>query len=347
MIFRRVVAPQLLPAWLAGLLLVALYVFGDFGVVSLMRFETFSYAIFMQYSAAYDRVYAACLALMLMSVTGAVLFFEARILRDVVLERAASGSARVARPFALGAWAWGARIFVGAVLLVSVVLPVGMITYWLAAGSGGVTVVEVARSLLDSLRSALPAAITAVAIAVPVAVLAGRYPARFSRLAERASWVGYATPPLALALGLIFFSLRAAPGLYQTMWLLVAALAIHFLAQAIGPVRTALATAGRRLEEASRSLGRGRFATFRTVSFPLLRPGIAAGATLVFLSCLKELPLTFLLAPLDFRPLALSVYSYATEAMFAEAAPYALAVVAAASVGAGLLLRISPRERDR
>jgi iron(III) transport system permease protein len=67
---RRVVLPQLLPAYLAGALLVVLHVLGDFGVVSLMRFETFSYAIYLQYAASYDRVYAAWLALMLLALTG-------------------------------------------------------------------------------------------------------------------------------------------------------------------------------------------------------------------------------------------------------------------------------------
>jgi len=68
-IFYRVLVPQLRPAFLAGGLLVGLHVLGDFGVVSLMRFETFSYALFLQYTASYDRIYAAWLALILLGLT--------------------------------------------------------------------------------------------------------------------------------------------------------------------------------------------------------------------------------------------------------------------------------------
>ncbi len=64
--FYRVILPQLRPAFLAGSLLISLHVIGDFGTVSLMRFETFSYALYLQYIAAYDRIYAAWLALMLL-----------------------------------------------------------------------------------------------------------------------------------------------------------------------------------------------------------------------------------------------------------------------------------------
>ena len=87
-VVRRIVLPQLRPAFLSGGLLIALHVLGDFGVVSLMRFETFSYAIYLQYSASYDRVYAAWLALMLLALTGTLLLGEARLLRGQRFHRA-------------------------------------------------------------------------------------------------------------------------------------------------------------------------------------------------------------------------------------------------------------------
>jgi iron(III) transport system permease protein len=133
--------------------------------------------------------------------------------------------------------------------------------------------------------------------------------------------------------------LRAAPWFYQTAGLLVFAYTVHFLAQAVGPVRAGLHVATPRIEEASRSLGFGPIATFRRVTLPILKPGLVAAATLVFLSCIKELPLTIILAPLDFETLALKVYGYATEAMFAQAAPYALTIVLLSALLASILYR--------
>jgi len=93
-IFFNTVLPQLKPALYSGGLLVALHVLGDFGVVSLMRFETFSYALFLQYTAAFDRIYAAWLAIFLILMTVSLLFVDARLLRGLRLSRSGRGAAR-------------------------------------------------------------------------------------------------------------------------------------------------------------------------------------------------------------------------------------------------------------
>jgi iron(III) transport system permease protein len=186
---------------------------------------------------------------------------------------------------------------------------------------------ELVRSFAGSVSVSAPAAVLATLLAVPLAYLSRRYASTFTHVLERAAYIGYATPALALALGWVVIVLRTAPWVYQTAALLVFAYTVHFLAQAIGPVRAGLHVATPRIEEAARSLGMGPLATFRRVTFPILRPGLVAAATLVFLSCVKELPLTLILAPLDFETLALNMYSFTTEAMFAQAAPYALAII--------------------
>jgi iron(III) transport system permease protein len=119
----------------------------------------------------------------------------------------------------------------------------------------------------------------------------------------------------------------------------VLAYTVHFLAQALGPVRAGLHVATPRVEEAARSLGLGAVAVFRRVTFPILHPGLAAASILVFISCLKELPLTLILAPLDFTTLALKTYTFTTEAMFAQAAPFALAIVLLSAFLTSLLYR--------
>jgi len=337
--FRRVVIPQLWPAYLSSVLLVSLYVLGDFGVVSLMRFETFSYALYSQYIASFDRVYAAWLALMLLAITTTLVIAEFRLLRDLALERSGLGAQPEGREVRLGPWSAAAFAFVAAVALVSVVVPVWSILYWLGQPGAFADGSEIVRSLFGSLRVSAPAAALATLLAVPIAYLSRRFPGRVSHVLERSAYIGYATPALTLALGLVVVVLRATPWFYQTAGLLVFAYTVHFLAQAIGPVRAGLHVATPRVEEASRSLGFGPVATFRRVTLPILKPGLVAATTLVFLSCIKELPLTIILAPLDFETLALNVYGHATEALFAEAAPYALTIVLLSALLTSVLFR--------
>lgn len=338
-VFRKVVLPQLRPALYAGWLLTGLHVLGDFGVVSLMRFETFSYAIYVQYSASFDRVYAAWLSLMLIVLALSLLWLEARALRGLSLSRVGQGSARRQTVTKLGPWmpfAYGFTLIPLAGALIIPLLAVGYWTVGVAAQQTGLD--DVLQALLNSLRASAPAALVAVALALPLAYLGVRYPSRLSRALERTAYLGYAVPPLAFALALIFFSLRGLPFLYQTLGLLVMAYALYFLAEAIGPVRSALYQAPPRLEEAARGLGYRPAQAFLKATFPLLRRGLLSGMALVFLSSVKELPLTFLLAPVGYDTLSTRIWSYTSEAMYAEAAPYALLIVLFSALFVGLLL---------
>ncbi len=337
-VLLRVILPQLRPAFYAGALLVGLHVLGDFGVVSLMRFETFSYALYLQYSASYDRIYAAWLALMLLAMTGSVLVVEARLLRGLLFHRTGAGMHRPARRLPLGRWRGPAYAFAGGLGFAAVGVPVLIVGYWMVRGGGDQPWSALGMSLWHSVLASAPAAVVAAALALPMAYLSVRRPSPVSRALERIAYLGYATPPLAFALALIFFSLRTAPGLYQTLGLLVGAYALHFLAEAIGPVRTALYQAPPRLEEAARSLGRTPVRAFLAATFPLLRRGLLVSIAFVFLSAMKELPLTFLLSPLGFETLALNVWGYTNEALFGAAAPCALALIAFSTAFVGVLL---------
>lgn len=340
--FRLVTLPHLRPAWLSGGLLVTLHVLGDFSVTSLMRYPTFSAAIYQQYTAAYDRVYSAWLALMLLAVTGLTLWLEARLMRGVHLARVSPGGARQPVRRRLGRLALPAWALVLGVAGAALVVPLGTIGYWLRLEQSPYALSGLLEAAERTLGAAALAAVTTTALAFPLAYIGNRYAGRTARATERVAYLGYATPPLAFALALIFFVLRVVPGLYQTLALLILAYTLHFVAEAIGPIRTSLARATPRLEEAARVLGAPPGRTLRRVTLPIMRPGLLASGAFVFLSVLKELPLTLLLAPTGFDTLARNVWTYTEEAQYASAAPYALALAAGGALLTGLILR---RER--
>lgn len=239
-VFLRVTLPQLLPAFLSGYLVIALHVLGDFGTVSLLRYETFSYAIYLQYSAAFDRVYAAWLALFLLLLTGSLLLLEAALLRRLSLGRTGRGAARTSPPARLGPLAPLAHLFLLLPFLLAVAFPLYALLH-LARRFPASATSGLAEALGHALLVALPVAFLSVGMALPIAYLASRYPSAASRTLERLAYLAYAIPPLAYALAWIFFSLRTLPFLYGTLALLVLALALHFLTESLGPVRSALA----------------------------------------------------------------------------------------------------------
>ena len=343
--FVRVVLPQLRPSIVAGSLLVSLYTLSDFGAVSMLRFDSFTRAIFVQYRASLDRSTAAVLGLVLVAVTLVVLSGESAARRSTSYHRLHSGGARTAPTIPLGGWRWPAFGLLCALVLVALVIPMAVITTWLIRGIDAGEPLRLTTTLIgNSLRASAVGAVAAVLAAWPVAVLSVRRGGWLGRAVEGACWAGHSLPGVVVALSLVFFGARVVPGLYQTHWLLTLAYVVLFLPQALGAMRTSLLQISPRLEEASRLLGHGSLATLWQVVVPLARPGILAGGALVFLTCMKELPATLLLAPTGYPTLATQVWSASSEAFFARAAAPALALVALSSIPMAVLVL---RERDR
>jgi iron(III) transport system permease protein len=173
--------------------------------------------------------------------------------------------------------------------------------------------------------------------ALVVSILAVRYPASLTRMIERVSHAGYALPGILVALSLVFFATRAIPVLYQTTALLVFALTVHSLPLAIGPISASLTQVSPRVEEAARGLGRRPTEVFRTITAPLVRGGVLAGAALVFLHAIQELPATLILAPIGFRTLATEIWNQTTFGFYEASAIPSLILLAVAAVPLYLL----------
>jgi iron(III) transport system permease protein len=342
--FRRVTLPVLRPSLGAGALLVALYTLSDFGAVSLMQYNSLTRAIYIQYRSLFDRTPAATLALVLVALTAIVLVLEHYARGRVRYQRGAPGTARPAPRIRLGRWRWPAFAFCSAVVGFALLLPLAVMIYWLErAVSLGREFGDVWGPAFNSLLASTLAAGVAVAAALPVAVLAVRYEARWTRALERLSYSSNALPGIVIALSLVFFGANYAGFAYQTLGLLLFAYVVRFFPQAVASSHSALLRVDPRLEEAARGLGKSPRRAFATVTAPLVAPGLLAGAALVFLSTMKELPATLLLAPIGFDTLATEVWTATTVAAYSEAAlPALLLVVFSAPFVYGLTVRRGP-----
>ena len=326
--FRRVTLPVLRPSLGAGALLVALYTLSDFGAVSLMQYSSLTRAIYVQYRSLFDRTPAAALALVLVVLTAIVLLLEYYARGRVRYHRRSPGTVRPPQRVRLGGWRWPALAFCAAVVGFALLLPLAVIGYWLErAVSLGRDLGDVWGPALNSILASALAAGVAVAAALPVAILAVRYGARWTRALERLSYSSNALPGIVIALSLVFFGANYAGFAYQTLGLLVFAYVVRFLPQAVASSHSALLRVDPRLEEAARGLGKSPRHAFATVTAPLVAPGLLAGAALVFLSTMKELPATLLLAPIGFDTLATEVWTATTVAAYSEAALPALLLI--------------------
>ena len=347
--FRSVTLPMLRPAILAGGLLAALYALSDFGAVAIMRYETFTWSIFIQYGAALNRTLAAAWSLGLIVLALAVVWGEhtARNASGGRYYRSGGGAPRLAEPIPLGAWRWPALAYCGLVALVSLGLPVAVLAYWTVRGvAAGEPLLLLWRAAANSVGVSALAALLTVLCATPIAALAVRYPGQFSRWLERLGFVGFALPGIVIALGLVYFGANYAPWLYQSLAMLAVAYVTLFLPAAVGALRTSLVQVRPEFEDAARSLGKTPLTVLFTITIPLVRPGILTGAALVFLLTMKELPATLILSPIGFTTLASSIWAAAEEAFFARAAAPALLLVAVSSIPLAFITMREERRRE-
>lgn len=328
-IFFRVVLPQLRLAVLGGGLLIGVHLLAEYGAFAMLRFSTFTTAIFEQFQATFDGAAGATLAGVLVLLCLVLLLGEALLRGNARFARIGSGAPRAATPIRLQAWNFPAAAGLAALTALALGVPVWTLLRWLWIGGAQVwEVADLGEALgQTAVLAAVAAAVTTVA-AFPFAWLAVRYSGAFARTIEGANFVTSSMPGIVTALALVTVAIRFAPPLYQTAALVLCAYVLMFLPRALVSLRSGLAQVPPGLEEASRSLGLSPARSFVRVTLRLTAPAAGAGAALVFVAVATELTATLLLAPTGTRTLAMRFWSLSSELDYAAAAPYALVLVA-------------------
>ena len=212
-------------------------------------------------------------------------------------------------------------LFFGTVIFFSLLLPVGVLSYWLIRGiSNGNPITGSLAGIAGSLTAATVTSFFAMIIATPIVVMISQYKSKFGDLFEKVTLTLYGLPHIAVGISMLFITIKIFPTIYQTFITLIISYLIVFLPQAVGGGQASMEQVKVSDIEASAGLGLSRLDTFFKVTFPLIYKGLLAGAALVFLSTMKELPQTLLLRPTGFSTMAVDIWSYASEALFTQAA---------------------------
>ena len=337
--FTKVILPQMRPALVAGCLLTALTALADFGAVSLLRYETFTWAIYIQYQSLFDRSAAASLSLVLVAFALSLLMLEWLTEKKAPMYSTSRGNRPPLEPIRLGKWKAPALSLCSVIAFGSIVTPVSILGMWLVRGIvSGEIMPGLAEPLFNSVYISAFGALATLVAAFPVAWLAVAKRSRLTSILERISYLGFALPGIVIGLALVFFGIRYLAPIYQTRTMLVAAYVILFLPMALGPLRTSFLQLSPRLGEAARSLGKSQSGVLARITIPLSVPGIVTGALLTFLVTMRELPATLILSPIGFRTLATATWSASSEAFFAQAALYSLILITISSVPMAILI---------
>ncbi len=323
-----VTLPLLRPSIVAGLALVILYVVSDFGAVSLLRYQTLTYAVFQQMTGRSDNQAASILSILLVILALLFLLTE-RWFRRKSRFYQTTGRFRAPQRIRCG---WLHTAALTACLATVIGLAFGVPAYLLVIWS----LSPEAQAILDARffgfvwNSALLSTLAATAgvfVGLPLAYLASRNPTWLNTGCLQAAYAGYVLPGPVAALAVLVLCLNLTPFLYGSVLVLIVAYVIHFLPAGLQSLEPATQQITPNLEEVARTLGLDVRQTWQRVTLPLMRNGFVVAWELMFLQTMKELPATLLLRPVGFDTLAIRVWMEASEEYYQLAAPSALLIV--------------------
>jgi iron(III) transport system permease protein len=352
--FWRVALPMARPAIASGAMLVGMETIADYGTVSYFGVQTFAVGIYSSWFTFADRAAAAQLSLGLLAFA----------LLLAILERINRGEARYAygrkfermpRTKLSGFPAGLAFVMCFLPAFLGCILPVVMLSEMALGSNQNLFSPRYLQFTQNSVTLGVCAAVLTVSVALLFGSLARNRRSWFASVILYIGRLGYAVPGGVIAVGLLvpfaFFdntldaymreTFGISTGLLFTgsIWLLVCAYMIRFLAAAIGAYEGGSAVINPNMDAAARVLGQNEWGLLRRVHFPLLRPSLFTALLIVFVDVMKELPATLIMRPFNFDTLAVQAHRLASDERLAGAAVPSLVIVAIGTLPVILLCR--------
>ena len=347
--FVSVVLPAARPVIAAGLALALMEVAADYGAAEYLGVPTLTFGIVRAWKSFGEPAAAARLAVILLVLVVGLVLAERWSRGRAGSQQSSTRWRTVSRTQLAGLHGWLAALFCLTGFSIGFVLPVSRLV-WRAVEAG-----EHVAPIWDALKNTLILAGSGAAFAFVLALviaLAGRGKGPGAAFARLTASSAYAIPGAVLALG----ALVVLGGLGLTLTGIVPVLALawvyasRFTAAGAEPMVAALARAPASLGHAAESLGASPMRRAREVDLPIALSGASAGALILFVESLKELPATLMLRPFNWDTLAVRANAYATDERLAAAALPSLLITLAGLVPVILLSwRLShsrPGERD-
>jgi iron(III) transport system permease protein len=341
--FFSVALPLARPAIVIGVSLVMMETLNDFGTVDFFAVNTITLGIYDVWLNMNNVAGAAQLALMLMVFVLFLVLIE-RFARRKKRFHHTTSKYKALPGYELEGWArWGAIIGCSLPVLFGFVLPAAVLASYAVIHFEAATNPEVYRYAKNSVLLSALTAVLAVAIGIFMAYAVRLKNQNIIKVMTRFASLGYAVPGSVLAVGILVtlgamdngidgfmrknFGISTGLLFSGTIAAVTFGYLVRFLALSFGSIEASLAKITPSMDGAAASLGHNPFSTLRRIHIPLIRSSALTAAMLVFVDCMKELPLTVILRPFNFHTLATYVHQFASDEKLSEASLAALSIV--------------------
>ena len=356
-VFLRVAVPLARPAIAVGLSLVLMETLSDIGASEFLGVRTLTVSVYTAWVSRSDMPGAAQISLAMLILVVALVLMERHARRN---QRYAAAAQRPRAMSALRLSGYrAAAAFV--VCLLPILLGFAAPASYLCVEAykryrfAGLSP-KLSGEILNTVTVSSLATLIVLLCGLSVAYAARTYPGRPTAFAARASTLGYAVPGTIIALGLLMpvgaLDRLLASGADQILGrsvgllllgsgaALIMAYSVRFMAISIGGIEAGFSRISPSLDHAARMLGETSGGVFRRVHLPLSKPALVSAGLLIFVDCMKELPATLLLRPLNFETLATHLYGEAARGTYEEASIAALLILLIGILPVALLARV-------
>lgn len=341
--FWRLSLPMARPALAVGVALVAMETAADFATVNYFAVPTLTTAVYDTWLGYGNLTAAAKLSAIILLVVFSLIGFERFARRKQQLFQKQS-RIQVTDLYRLSmTQTLVALSFCGMLLLLAFLLPFGILLSYAIGYFEQSWDKSFWQLSLNSLSLALITSLFCCLIALLLMFVRRISPRQSDALPSRLASTGYALPGTVLAIGVLVpltmldFAINdladlvgiAGPGLILTgsVMALIFASCVRFVAIAIGSVESSYKRISPSLDMVSLTMGQTPRQLLRRVHLPLLAKGLFAGALLVFIESMKELPAALLLRPIGFENLATYVFQFASDEKLEHGALAAIVIV--------------------
>lgn len=360
--FFQVALPMARPAIIAGLSLVLMETLADFGTVQYFGISTFTTGIFRTWFGLGDATAAAQLSAILLVFIFVLITIE-RLSRKQARYHHISNREKAHQRITLtGKKAWLATLACFLPLFFGFILPVIQLVIWALETYKDMVDDAFISLAMNSLGLAIAAAVFALFLALIMGYGQRLQKTPLIQFAVRLASLGYAIPATVIAVGVMLplawfdnaldswmraqFNYSTGLLFSGTLFALMFAYMVRFLAVSVGTVEAALGKIKLSMDDTARSLGLKPLQVLAVVHMPIMRRSLITALLLVFVDVLKELPATLILRPFNFNTLAVKAYELASDERLADASTAALSIVLAGIVPVIMLSQSINRGRS-
>lgn len=341
--FYRVALPLARPAIVAGISLALMETLADYGTVSYFGLGVFTTGIFRTWFGLGDSVAAAKLAAILLMFVFSLVIIERWSRKRAQYHHTSNRYKQLPEYQLSGARAWLAMTVCLIPLLLGFILPAFQLSLWAVDTYAEMVDASFLQITLNTILLSFSAALLAVVLALFFAYGKRIIATPLVEASVRVVAIGYAIPGTVIAIGVIIpfawfdntvdawlrahFDVSSGLLLSGTLFALMVAYLVRFLAVSIQSVESGLSRIKRSMDEAGQSLGYRPAQILFKIHLPLMKGSVLTALLIVFVDVMKELPATLILRPFNFNTLAVRAFELASDERLADSSTAALMIV--------------------